>query len=461
MNLRLTRIPGAVLMTACTVAPLAAQDSILFTQSGDGNFVRDGGNGNLVVGTVDNESIHLVSPIPGVEYSAGVFLHQTAQYVFLGDTDGDADFVRSGGTGAWGTLDAVMVRRTNPFSTVGAHEVFHSFAAPSFDIGTRTVRDGDVLRFPDNFDVQLFLDEATMGVATGVADSDIDAICQDTNGNLYFSFADTETVNGVSRSDGALFFIDAADITYGPDGNITALAPASAQIVATESDVNAIVAAAGANDADATPITTVADLGALEIDPNGGTFVAPQNAALVLPNLLIGSSDSGRDAVIFSTANGGEIATINGVPMGSTVATVGFHLGLRSDSAGPDGLTGLALTTFQFQPLVVANSRSESSSLYFSCEVAGATPGGSVAILVGFADLGDRFSLTTLPGVFGGELFGIGAPLFSVATLTADEDGYAGLPFPVPPSAVGLGPTVWQGFDLAALQLGTPAIYQF
>jgi len=102
------------------------------------------------------------------------------------------------------------------------------------------------------------------------------------------------------------------------------------------------ITASGVRQASGAVIGTLFELSGLEIDPNGGTWTS-QIDLLNYPNVLFCWNDASNDSAIITTAGGGTIAVINGVPMGSASGTWGDHMGMMPIATGTDGLNGLAL----------------------------------------------------------------------------------------------------------------------
>jgi hypothetical protein len=252
-----------------------------------------------------------------------------------------------------------------------------------------------------------------------------------------------------------------------PDGNVAGITAGSAVIVASEADVNAMIANSGmATSVGGTPSSTL-DLGGLELDPNGGTWISQQPGALVLPNLLFAWLGFSNDGGILSTAGGGSLASINGVPMASASATTGTQIGMLPGSTGIFGIAGMALIPQRSEPLVVENYPvnliTSSTILFTRQEVSGATPGGTVAFIIGAGPLpvGGFVPAVSAPSPFTGTIYGL-APLIVTGSAVADADGHAALIHSLPPTLVGSGVNfVWMALDVPSRRFGEPAGLQF
>ncbi len=456
----------AALALALAAPTLLAQSSVLFVIDDTCN-VFSSLAAYSAAGTLLDDEIGLVTPLPGAAYGASPFLSLSTQWAFLGDHDADGDFVESGSAAPGNEPDAILIHRLRPAPAVwGPRDVFVSKAS---DL-TRAWEDGDVFRFSGQGTLEFFLTEAQVLVAigqTGANDNvDVDAICMDASGDLFLSFDATETVNGSSAEDGSIVFIPAAAITYDANLDVSSIAAGAAVVLANESDIAALIVASGVRDArGATPPTTTSDveLSALEIDPNGGTFTSPLDPNLVVPNLLFSWDDADNDGAVLSTAGGGSFAVVNGVPLASAVATTGTQLGLIPNATGTDGVFALGLIPPQLPPLVLenwpTNSYSISSPLYDRQEVAGATPGG---VVVFFIDLpvGSVFPAIAISG-FGGDAYGAGLAV-PIGVATADANGNAANTIDIPASIIGGGGAlVWEALDLSSLSFAWPGATDF
>ncbi|MEQ8767786.1 MAG: hypothetical protein RL885_28040 [Planctomycetota bacterium] len=453
----------ATLLAAIALAGSAtAQNTILFSFDED-ELTLDNGNGLFEIGELHQDEIGVVTPGVGF-YSAEPFLPLGAQWAYLGDADSDGRYADDSVDGPGDEVDALFVK-ANHVGPVTPRDVFMSRETedgygPGF-------LDSDVFRFAGpNGALEVFLTEAEIVNAIGQApgsDVDLDAICQAADGALYLSFSLDESVGGVTAGDGALICIPAVAITYDAQGNVSSILTNTAAIVATESDMDALVINSGV-------VTSVggspsySDLSALEIDPAGGTWAAPQFPGTDLQNMLFGWEGFSNDGAILSTAGGGTIATINGIPMGSTIATPGTHIGMLPDSTGLGGINGLALIPTQDAPFVVENyPRNLITSMpsWHQLQYSGATPNGTIAVTV---NLGPTTTGGALPSQFiapFGELFGNLITFQVLFNVPADSAGQASVSTVINiPGLVGQN-LVFQGIDVTSARLSTPAALQF
>jgi hypothetical protein len=452
-------------MLALAAGPLGAQHSILFAVDRDTN-TRDVGNGALGVGLMTPDEVGIVTPQAGGFYSAAIFLTAGAQHAFIGDLDDDGRYVDAATDAPGRDTDAVFVRKfIDPFPTPSPREVYVSKEdSESFDAG---LRDGDVFRYSDQGEVLYFVREAQLLDGFGTpGDIDLNAICQTDAGDLFFSVSDVAPPFG---SQGSIFFVPTTAIVYNSAGSISAIATGSVVEIATQAQMGAMVANSGMRTSTGSSVTTFGDVGGLEIDPNGGTWVSVLDGQ-TYPNLLFTWPGSGNDGAILSTDGGGSIATINGVPLASTQQTNGSQIGLLPTVVGIHGLEGLAVIDERPAPLVLetypTNLVTFSTTLYTEQQVSGATPGGTVAI---FVALGPNAVGGFVPAanVLGGQLFG--QLLLPVFPCTVDADGFCNQPRTMPATVLGSGVNVvWQVFDITAFLagnggdvLGAPAGMQF
>ncbi|MEO0478386.1 MAG: hypothetical protein AAF196_02780 [Planctomycetota bacterium] len=448
-------------------ATLPAQNqSVLFIMDAD-EITLDNGNGLLEAGLLREDEVGIVTPVPGGDYSARTFFGAATQWAWRGDDDMDGRFADSSTDAPGSATDAIMVKRfltpvggfLDPRQVCISKEVNYSVNFGFLD--------GDVYYHPTQGSVKLFVSEAQIDTACGITDgSDLRAICQDSNGDLYLSFGESETVNGTALSDGSIVHIPSSSITYDMSGDVINILPGSAVGIIDEPDLIAFTNASGVADFNGGTSTSLFDVSALEIDPNGGTWVSPLDGQ-TYPNLLYGWQGSGNEGAILSTSGGGSIAVINGVPMGSTVSTTGTQIGLLPDTTGLGGIHGLALVDEQPGFLSLENWPinlvTTVSTLFTRQEVSNATPGGPVAFLVSFGPggIGGALSSLTLGGGIVGDFFEPASAIV-VNTTTADPDGYASNAFNFPEVLRGSGVNLcWQAFDLSRLQFSTPAAIQF
>jgi hypothetical protein len=364
--------------TAALVSPLAAQFQFAvfngrFPFTGlDAANERPGG----AINRFEEFALNYVLPIGGA--SARPLLPASTLQTYLGDGNNDGNFLKFRN---WKTyfqainLGGLFIKASDR-SAVSWDKVFFTVRRNATATGTGAVGSlqievltnngttpvtlvpGDFVRLQANGNVEFFLRQSQLVVAVGVqagaATIGAGALLQGANGDLYYAPSDgSHWVNGNQTGsavayDGAILKIDAANITYDAAGNVAALAPNSARILINEinstPNIRAMVGNSGAVDrfgaALVGPVFSYGKTVGLAFDPNGGTFVpALPDAAGNLnpePNLIWASDAGAYGGTLFSTANGGSIAVLNGVTCGSNtvgVAASGSWLGVAQDAA--------------------------------------------------------------------------------------------------------------------------------
>jgi len=439
----------------------AQTKSLIFAMDGDELTLRNGG-GLAATGEIQDDEAALVTPSLS-PYSALPFLTIGAQWTWLGDADNDGRYADSSTSGPGGDTDVVFVKRGTQ-GRLSARDVYFSKASET-DFGS-VVKDGDVFRYVGAGKIEKFLSEDQLGIAIGgssTTDTDIDALAQWSRGDLFFSFADTETVNNQSVNDGALLYIPFDAITYDASGNVSAIKAGSAVLLATEAEMKTIVAASKVlTSVGGAPAYT--ELSALEIDPAGGTWNPPQDPKLSLPNLLFAWNGYSNDGAVLSTRGGGTIAMINGVPLGSTVATTGTQIGMLPDSTGLGGVNGLAVVDEQAERPAVevwANYLVTSLPAWRRVEFSGGTPSSAVVVLLtlGPSAAGGAAPMTALSPF--GNLYGDLSSLLLLGAAPTNSQGLAHRDFLfVSPALKGTN-LIFQSFDLGKLELSEPTTLQF
>jgi hypothetical protein len=413
------------------------------------------------VDLIRNDEIYGVTPTSLSLYTAWPFLPTSLQWYYVGDQDNDALYVDAATDAPGGQIDEVFVRRgtTGP---VSPRQVFFSIAAASANLPG--VLPSDVVRYSGQGVREVFLTEAQLMTATGGTSLNLDALAQSAAGDLFLSFALTETLSIGSVDDGDVLMIPAAAITYDASGNVGTITGGSAVRVLTEAQLIAMVNNSGFRTSVGGQVTTAFELSGLELDPNGGTFVTTGTPPLTVPNLLFVWNDFSNDGAIVSTANNGSIAVINGVPMGSNVATQGLQLGWLPDSTGTNGPGGLALIplqppeyTLQSYPRNLHTAGSGQTLLRF--EIAGGTPNGASAVAWSVESAVAGGAFPAMPSPFG-EL-ALSAPIV-VDVVLHDGQGYAVTKWFVLATTGLAGLNVAaQALDLSTFELSTPAGFSF
>ena len=443
--------------------PLAAsgQHTVLFNTDGD-ELTLDNGNGLVSVGLAGEDEVYALTPAVGSLPSAFPFLSRACQWTLLGDADNDGRYADDSTLAPGGDIDAVFRRATDtgPF---GVRDIFVSKEGNTgFAPG---LEDGDVFRYAGpSGALEVFLTEAHLQSALGTASTSIDlnALCQNTAGDLFFSLS--LALSGII-DDGDLGMIPAVAITYDGSGNVASITASSAVVAATEAEMIALVTASGFKTSVGGDVSTSFDLSALEIDPNGGTWT-PTSSGLTFDNLLFAWSGFSNDGAIISSSGGGSIAVINGVSMGSTAATQGDQIGLLPDSTGLGGLEGLALMPEQAQFGVVENypvdlhTDSAGGYSWHRIELAGMAPNSfaQLFLVVGPTTSGGAVSSVS---AFGGEFF-VGIGYVSVVPIFTDAKGFGQLSLTIPPLPGLPGANiVLQVVDAVTRKVSTGAAVQF
>ena len=370
---------------------------------------------------------------------------------------------------------------------------------------TQTLLPGDYVRLLPNGNVEFFMTQAQLVVAVGLQSgaATIGAGCllQAGNGDLYYSPVDgSHWVNGngpvpQNANDGAILKIPAASITYDANGNVAALAPNSARLLINEAaggpggalHVRQMVLNSGAMNRDGTAITIAGVFGkivGLAFDPADGTFTPtyPDSQGLYNPepNLLFASDAGSYAGTIFSTANNGSVATLNGTLCGSTTLGIpanGSWLGVQFDYANfqPTLMGFTVCDVVAYQPLLVDQNG------FGSLPLASTQPnwdvdvfGSPLTLAVLFLSLGPAAAGTfplSVPTAFvplpfttdsWSDVF-LTNGLFSLGTALTDTYGYGTVTIPNP------NPGGFTGFNLivqgialqpAGFQLSTPMLVQ-
>lgn len=452
-----------LVVLAVAVAVLPAQHVLLMTAAGSDEHTL--GLDAPEIDLIRGDEIYEVFPLPGVAYTARPFLPISLQYAYVGDLDGDGQFVEDSIDGPGGPLDAIFVK-AGAASPVTPRDVFFSIESVT-GINIPGLLPSDVARYAGQGAIEKFLTEGQLEIATGGTSLNLDALAQSAAGDLFLSFSLTETLAIGSVDDGDLLRIPASAITYDPvTGNVVAITAASVQLVATQADLVAMIATSGMRTSVGGTVTATSfELSGLEIDPNGGTFAAPQDATMVLPNLLFCWSDFSNDGAIVSTAAGGSIAVINGVPMGSTVATQGDQIGWQPNSTGVFGPGGLALIPAQAPAYATLNyprnlHTQGSGQTLLQLQVSGGLPGSFSALAASVETTVPGGAFAVSPSPFAGELF-LSSPIL-LGVFAHDALGNCSSPLLVlaTPPLSGLDVTT-QALDLGNLRLSTPGALSF
>jgi hypothetical protein len=417
------------------------------------------------IDSINNVDIYQVTPAIGQAAIARPFLPVSLQWHLAGDPDNDGRYVEASVDGPGGSsnvVDEIFVK-ANTVGPVSHRDVFLSLSAASTMLGTLP---SDVFRFSGQGTREVFLAEAQVMTATGGTSLNLDALCQTVAGDLFFSFSVAETLALGAAADGDLLMIPASAITYDGFGNVAAITANSAIRVATETQLQAMVAASGFKTASGGTALSLFNLAGLEVDPNGGTWISPVDT-LSYPNVLFCWRDASNDGAILSTAGGGSLAVINGVTMGSTVATNGTHLGWSPGTTGTSGPGGLALIPQQAPFYELLNyprnlHTAGTGQTFVQLQTSAGTPGGLSIFVwsIESAVAGGSFpSFGPIPG-FLGEL-GISS-IILVGAFPNDSLGNSATNLITLPTAVMTGINLAaQALDLTTLTFSTPSGMSF
>jgi hypothetical protein len=345
------------LTTLPLLAALApAQHTILFVAgASDRNTLA---LDSTEVDLMRSDEIYEITPVVGLSAPARPFLPISLQYHYVGDLDGDSVYVEDDIEGPADTIDAILVK-ANTTGPVSPRNVFWSVDSVTA-ANIPGLRTSDVVRYSGQGTLEFFVTHAQLNTACGLAltsnTMNLDAIAQSAAGDLFFSQSTIVAINGIATADGDVLVIPASAITYDGNGNVSAIAAGSAVRIAAETDMLQMVINSGHRTSvgGVHTLTIAFELSGLEMDPAGGTWTSPLDAQ-TYPNLLFCWNDSTNDGAILSTAGTGTIATINGVPMGSTVATLGDHIGVLPDSVGMFGPNALGLIPQQAPQFTLQN----------------------------------------------------------------------------------------------------------
>jgi hypothetical protein len=198
-------------------------------------------------------------------------------------------------------------------------------------------KDGDVLRCGPG-GLSVWMSEADFMGATGCTDGniDLDALQIDADGTLIFSFADNEASSFLS-GDGSGSIKDGDVLSWVPTS-------ANAQIVYTETQINALVKHALAS----TTAVSTTDTTAVARDPSTGAL------------LFAVQSPTAEDATVFSEADGGSVVA------GHAEKDLGFTVGPEIDA--------LSVAVSHF-PVATVSSGKVPAGAPLSVSLSGGKPG--------------------------------------------------------------------------------------
>jgi hypothetical protein len=407
-------------------------------------FVPDGGTtrgGAIQLDQFTDESICEVTPVSAAPYFANKIVGLANWNAILGDDDGNGDFFEE----SMGAVDAMALHPAFVANKYGNPEVFDFIFSSAYTFGffwNTSVEDGSLWRVVKGAVaggpvVSIFLSEAVLqaGLDTN-SDVDIDALAFDSSGTMYVSFREDESIlKGLDAlEDGAIGAFASSTIVYDADGNISSLGSGTVRVVLHESDVDAIVSSIGLLDAVGVPVKTIGDLQALDVDPNGGTFVGSDGVTL-WPNLFFAGATNGPR--VLTTAGGGALAELNGVKLGEIASPAGSYLGL--DGNGAD-LQAIQVIPARDDPICtdLEGYGLDAGDLFDVLWVGNATPFGKALVFVslGTSAAGDNFASTAIAPSFRFPAF-YAAPWFLLFGIGFNGTGQFALPFVLPPGLIG------------------------
>ncbi len=352
--------------------------------------------------------------------------HALAALIGDGDANGSMD-------DAPHQIDALCA--APPFVVGDATGYLVSFATTTHFGDGSTVLDGDLVALLPQGSPQIVVAESTLSAATSTAGVDLDAAHLMGDGTLIFSFAEDEVTSSMSLTaqNGGGATLDETVVF------ILAPGAAEASILFTKQAVVAMV-----NQALGLSLTTVVDLTGIAPDPN-------QPGAWLF---CVGSVNSALEGMVFTTAGGGALATLGGIPLDS--ASFGF--------GEQEVLEGLAVLPSGARPLGLHHpDESQLTPPLVEVTVEGALPGDLIQLVLS----GTVFPApvpTLIPGLGpqGWTLLDFQDPLSSLTfnnpglARFADPAGRATWIFDTSPLLTGLRLTL-QAFDLTHANL-SPAI---
>jgi hypothetical protein len=512
---------AALALLACAPSFAQARHSVLFT--GRFGFTSLDAPNERAGGSITQLREFDVSVVtPGAGAFARSWLPTTAHSAMWGDAHNDGNYVRFFG---WKTyferfnFAGPFVKHADRnkhdprlfFWTVRDDAVNKPFFVFTSN-GTQAVQiqKGDFFRFGRNGNVEYFITQALIDKARGrdrlmrAEQPGAGCICQDAQGNLYYSPAERgHWVHGnygvsqpVFANDGSIVMIDAADITYDASGNVLDVAADKAHILFEEvmagpngqPSVRTMNTNAGANNYNGNRIASSTKMVGLALDPNGGTITASlpygNNVYPTVPNFLWCWDSGDYAATIWSSANHpvnqlpGSIAVINGVKMGEDTPSVpgtGAWLGVLLDIPNfQPTLMGIAITDAVPFPSFVADAPNDGAIQMADASIAidfFTSPSTPVFAVLGLGPVGNgRFQASTdVTGLVGNEgfrsLYVTGSPEFFPVGIT-NASGYVTLTLPNVwnPALVGVN-LVWHGFKIGSGSLGValsnPVLQQF
>lgn len=456
---------------------------------------------------------------PGNNAVARTWLPTTAYSSMMGDPTGSGNYTRFGSIPDNWDLASPFVKWNdrvlpNPpiYFTVRDDRVAFPFDQfVQFGSQTVTVRAGDYFRWTHNGNIEVFITQALLQKADGLDPNGgaethgASALVQDAQGNLYYSPLEGGTwvlgndpTNPAWCSRAGVIMIDAANITYGANGNVQDIVADSAHIIfggAAQGGPNGqpsildMVFNAGAMDYTGSPIISYFNTYGLALDPAGGTLQASIPRVVggntvydTVPHLVFTSDSGTHAATLFSTRDNpltqaaGSIAMINGVKFGSDIYGVpasGAWWGVQQSGFSPT-LMGIAfIDPINIEPFAADAPRNGAVTVVDPMLEVDFYPGASVPVVMllsaGPGGPG-QFQLSfDVSRWFGGFSFSHLYPLTPPVTISlplgvANPAGYITFAAtnPITPALAGVT-LMAQGVRLpgGAVELSTPVTLQF
>ncbi len=365
-------------LLALSCAPLAAQSKTLlftgrfpFTSLDDVNERTGGSISKLEEFDISSVTPNATSPF----YARSFWLPTTAMQTIAGDAYNDNNYTRFYNFKTYferWNFAAPFVKVSDQanctwdkvYWTVRDNNVNKNFTVKTANgTATATIQPGDFFKFDKNGNVEYFITQTLVmkaaGPQPGTFKPGASAICQDANGNLYYSpaeggnYVSANIGTPVYHSDASIMMIRAADISYDARGNVLDVIAASAFAIFSEVQggpngqptIRQMMVNSGALLTSGAPIASSNNMVGLALDPNGGTITAsiPWGTAQtyeVVPNFIWVDDGGTQAGTVYSSAvnplnnNVGSIAVINGVTMGSNIAPpTGAYWGVKQDVA--------------------------------------------------------------------------------------------------------------------------------
>ena len=311
-----------------------------------------------------HEMEHIVPAAPPLLPAA--FKTRQADEIMLGDSDLDGMHYEPG---LYNRIDAIQPPLMIGGAAIqpNARNVWFSPAAATPALaGAPQLNEMELGRVLPNGFLEVFVTKAQIDAAFGLGgvQENLDGAVLVWGIGLFVSFETAVDINTTFHGavagvpDGTILAIPFNAIMWGASAYDAAafvqnVVAGSGVIVLTEAQVDAKVAASGIRDNAGALVTLVGDLDGLEQDPLGGSFVSPQLVEHqffqmgMVPNLIFCGLNLTGGGIVSTSGN---IAVINGVPMGNAAAaTIGDHVGLVT-GGGVGSLNGLGLTAAGLVP---------------------------------------------------------------------------------------------------------------